>query len=51
VADDIVRFPQGLKCTWTVSERIRKHYKFGPTGPAASPPPPGDSGAGNRPAH
>lgn len=28
-AGDLVRFPKGLKCTWTVTERIRKHYSFG----------------------
>jgi len=28
-AGDLVQFPRGLKCTWTVTERIRKHYKFG----------------------
>ena len=26
---DLVEFPQGLKCTWTISEDVRKHYKFG----------------------
>jgi uncharacterized cupin superfamily protein len=26
---DFVRFPQGLSCTWTVEEPVRKHYKFG----------------------
>ncbi len=26
---DLVEFPEGLKCTWTVIERIRKVYKFG----------------------
>jgi hypothetical protein len=26
---DLVTFPRGLKCTWTVHERIRKVYKFG----------------------
>lgn len=26
---DLVTFPKGLKCTWTVHERIRKVYKFG----------------------
>ena len=28
-AGDIVFFPQGLKCTWTVLEPIRKVFKFG----------------------
>jgi len=26
---DLVRFAQGLKCTWEVSKKVRKHYKFG----------------------
>lgn len=26
---DLVTFPQGLKCTWTVHEKIRKVYRFG----------------------
>ena len=26
---DLVEFPKGLKCTWTVIEKIRKVYKFG----------------------
>lgn len=26
---DIVFFPRGLKCTWTVVEPIRKVYRFG----------------------
>lgn len=25
---DLVTFPQGVKCTWDVKERIRKVYKF-----------------------
>ncbi|MFC1645913.1 cupin domain-containing protein [Candidatus Omnitrophota bacterium] len=25
---DIVHFPKGLKCTWTVTEKIRKVYTF-----------------------
>ncbi len=28
-AGDLVTFPQGLKCTWTVKQPIRKHYRFG----------------------
>ncbi|HOD39438.1 MAG TPA: cupin domain-containing protein [Candidatus Wallbacteria bacterium] len=28
-AGDLVIFPQGLDCEWTVSEKVRKHYKFG----------------------
>ncbi|MDD5557528.1 MAG: cupin domain-containing protein [bacterium] len=26
---DLVRFPEGLACTWTVVERVRKKYSFG----------------------
>ena len=26
---DMVTFPKGLKCVWTVRKPIRKHYKFG----------------------
>lgn len=26
---DLVVFPEGLKCNWTVHEKIRKVYKFG----------------------
>lgn len=26
---DYVVFPQGLKCTWQIKEKIKKHYKFG----------------------
>lgn len=26
---DLVTFPKGMKCTWTVHEKIRKVYKFG----------------------
>lgn len=26
---DLVTFPQGLQCTWTVHEKIRKVYRFG----------------------
>jgi len=28
-AGDYVVFPQGLKCTWDIKDKIRKHYKFG----------------------
>ena len=28
-AGDYVVFPQGLKCTWQIKEKIRKHYKLG----------------------
>ncbi len=26
---DYVVFPEGLTCTWTIKEKIEKHYKFG----------------------
>lgn len=26
---DLVIFPQGLSCTWTITEPVRKHYQFG----------------------
>lgn len=26
---DYVIFPPGLKCTWTIKQKIKKHYKFG----------------------
>ena len=25
---DLVRFPEGLNCTWTVVDKIRKRYSF-----------------------
>ncbi len=25
---DLVRFPEGLRCTWTVIEKVRKKYSF-----------------------
>lgn len=28
-AGDYVIFPKGLKCTWEIKEKIRKHYKLG----------------------
>lgn len=28
-AGDFVIFPQGLSCTWNITEAVRKHYKFG----------------------
>jgi uncharacterized cupin superfamily protein len=28
-AGDYVVFPQELRCTWDIKEKIRKHYKFG----------------------
>ncbi len=27
--EDMVVFPEGLDCTWDVTEPVRKHYKFG----------------------
>jgi hypothetical protein len=26
---DLVTFPAGLSCTWTIHEAVRKHYCFG----------------------
>jgi uncharacterized cupin superfamily protein len=26
---DLVTFPAGMSCTWTVHKPVRKHYKFG----------------------
>ena len=26
---ELVTFPQGLDCTWQISEFVKKHYKFG----------------------
>ncbi len=28
-AGDYVVFPEGLKCTWEIKKKIKKHYKFG----------------------
>ena len=28
-AGDYVIFPKGLKCTWEIKKKIRKHYNFG----------------------
>lgn len=28
-AGDLVTFPEGLECTWIISEPVRKHYTFG----------------------
>jgi uncharacterized cupin superfamily protein len=28
-AGDYVVFPPGLKCTWEIRDKIKKHYKFG----------------------
>lgn len=26
---DLVTFPAGMSCTWTVRKPVRKHYRFG----------------------
>lgn len=26
---DLVTFPAGLRCTWTIRKAVRKHYRFG----------------------
>jgi hypothetical protein len=26
---DLVTFPKGLKCTWNIKKKVRKHYNFG----------------------
>ena len=26
---DLVIFPKGMKCTWKITEPVKKHYKFG----------------------
>ena len=26
---DLVTFPAGMACTWTIHEAVRKHYRFG----------------------
>jgi len=26
---DLVTFPEGMDCTWTVRRPVRKHYRFG----------------------
>mgnify|MGYP006285673213 CR=1 FL=1 len=26
---DLVTFPQGLSCTWTIHKPVKKHYRFG----------------------
>lgn len=26
---DLVTFPSGMSCTWSVREPVRKHYRFG----------------------
>jgi uncharacterized protein len=28
-AGDLVVFPEGMKCVWEITEKVRKHYKFG----------------------
>ena len=28
-AGDLVTFPKGMRCTWTIHEPVRKHYRFG----------------------
>ncbi len=28
-AGDLVVFPKGLQCVWTVRKAVRKHYQFG----------------------
>ena len=28
-AGDLVVFPQGMSCTWTIRKAVRKHYRFG----------------------
>jgi uncharacterized protein len=28
-AGDLVVFPSGLSCTWSVRKAVRKHYRFG----------------------
>lgn len=27
-AGDLVTFPEGMGCTWNITQPIRKHYKF-----------------------
>ncbi|MEL6495077.1 MAG: cupin domain-containing protein [Cyanobacteria bacterium J06623_7] len=26
---DLVTFPAGMSCTWTINQAVKKHYKFG----------------------
>lgn len=26
---DLVTFPKGMRCTWTIHRDVRKHYRFG----------------------
>jgi len=28
-AGDLVVFPEGLRCVWDISEKVKKHYKLG----------------------
>ena len=28
-AGDLVVFPAGMDCVWTIAEGVRKHYRFG----------------------
>ena len=28
-AGDLVTFPQGMSCSWKITQPIRKHYRFG----------------------
>jgi hypothetical protein len=28
-AGDLVVFPQGMSCTWSITQGVRKHYSFG----------------------
>lgn len=28
-AGDLVTFPEGMDCEWTISTPVRKHYRFG----------------------
>lgn len=28
-AGDLVTFPAGMRCTWTIKKAVRKHYTFG----------------------
>jgi len=28
-AGDLVTMPNGMKCTWKITEPIKKHYRFG----------------------
>ncbi len=28
-AGDLVTFPRGMDCVWTITQPVKKHYKFG----------------------